>query len=72
MMIDAGSILQVITLGVAGWVLIELISMKTKIAEIRQKLRDLPCDECTLPRQKKSNQTKNQLTFEHEKAPVVL
>jgi hypothetical protein len=45
-MIDASSILQMITLAVVGWVLLELIDLKTKVAALSQKINDLPCDVC--------------------------
>ena len=43
---DAANILQLITLGVSGWVLLEVISLKTSFAAMKQKLRDLPCGDC--------------------------
>ena len=45
-MSDAASILQIVTLAVTGWVLKEVIGLKTKVARMDQKLEDLPCDDC--------------------------
>lgn len=45
-MTDSASILQVVTLAVSGWVLLEVIGLKTKMAEVNQKLKDLPCENC--------------------------
>jgi hypothetical protein len=42
-MTDAQSILQVITLAVTGWVLIEVIKLKTTMAAIKQQIKDFPC-----------------------------
>ncbi len=66
MTIDAPSILQVITLGVAGWVLLEVVGIKEKIAALSQKLKDLPCETCNESdcresrTQKKSNQKESE------------
>jgi hypothetical protein len=45
---DAGNILQVITLAVAGWTLQRVISQGEKIAAMDQKLSDLPCGDCKI------------------------
>jgi hypothetical protein len=46
MHIDASEILQVITLAVVGWILLEVISIGRAIERHEQKLKDLPCDGC--------------------------
>ena len=50
---DATVILQTVTLGVSGWALIELIALKVKLAELHQKVKDLPCHDCPDPKMKK-------------------
>ena len=49
---DAITILQTITLGVSGWVLLEIIHIRTKLARLDQKLDDLPCRTCPEPKVK--------------------
>ena len=44
---NAADILQTITLAVAGWTLIEVISLGKKIERHDQKLKDLPCNSCS-------------------------
>jgi hypothetical protein len=43
---NPSDILQTITLAVAGWTLVKVISQGEAIAAIRQQLKDLPCDKC--------------------------
>lgn len=45
-MSDPASILQIITLGVSGWVLLEVVGIKERLAAMNQKMKDLPCDTC--------------------------
>jgi hypothetical protein len=52
MNLDAVNILQMISLAVTGWVLVAVIQLKTDVAAIRQKLKDLPCEDCPLPKPK--------------------
>ena len=46
MNIDAATILQTVTLAVAGWTLLEVVSLGKKIERHDQKLKDLPCNNC--------------------------
>jgi hypothetical protein len=39
-------ILNTIILGVSSWTLLAVISLKTELASLRQKVRDLPCRTC--------------------------
>lgn len=39
-------LLQAISLGLAGWILLEVISHGKDISSIKTKLGDLPCDDC--------------------------
>lgn len=50
-MLDATNILVTIALAVNGWILLEVVSLKTEVARLEQKLDDLPCLECPKPRQ---------------------
>lgn len=43
---NPSDILQTITLGIAGWTLLEVISQGKAVAAMKQKLRDLPCGDC--------------------------
>lgn len=43
---DANNILQVITLGVVGWTLKEVICLKVSVAALKQRVKDLPCSIC--------------------------
>ena len=43
---NAADILQTVTLAIAGWTLVEVISLGKKIERHDQKLRDLPCGNC--------------------------
>ena len=51
-MVNASDILQLITLGVTSWVLIEVINHGKTIAAIKQRLKDLPCPVCNPPKTK--------------------
>ena len=42
---EAAQILQIIILGVSGWTLLEVIKQGKEVAQMKQKLRDLPCGE---------------------------
>ena len=46
---NAPAILQIITIGVAGWTLLEVIKQGKSIATFKQKVRDLPCEKCPKP-----------------------
>ena len=39
-------LLQVISLGIAGWTLGEVITIGKKISAHEQQLKDLPCSDC--------------------------
>lgn len=52
-MTDAQSILQVITLAVTGWILLEVIAHGKALAAIKQQLKDLPCELCNLNQKKR-------------------
>jgi hypothetical protein len=43
---DAANVLQIITLGVSGWTLLEVIRIGRAVERHDQKLTDLPCDDC--------------------------
>jgi hypothetical protein len=43
---DASQILQVITLAISGWTLLEVIRLGRTIERHDQKLEDLPCGDC--------------------------
>ena len=45
-MANAAEILQLITLGVVSWNLLEVIRLGRAIERHDQKLKDLPCGEC--------------------------
>jgi hypothetical protein len=45
-MLDASTILEGITLAVAGWTLKKVIDQGEVLATLKQKLRDLPCQQC--------------------------
>jgi len=44
--IDAPTILEAVTLAVAGWTLKKVIDQGEVLAALKQKLRDLPCQNC--------------------------
>jgi len=48
---DPANLLQVITLAISGWTLLEVIRIGRKIERHDQQLSDLPCSTCHTKKQ---------------------